>query len=70
MRVSELKEILENLDDDMEVRVASQPNYPFEYAIDGAVSGAELELDGCDNILYLVEGEQIGYFTKKAWEMI
>ena len=37
MKVSELKEILEHYDDDMEVRFASQPNWPFEYSILDAV---------------------------------
>ena len=37
MTVSELKEILEYYDDDIEVRFASQPNWPFEYSILDAV---------------------------------
>ena len=37
MTVSELKEILEHYDDDMEGRFASQPSWPFEYSILDAV---------------------------------
>ncbi len=79
MTVGELKEMLEDLDDAMEVRLAHQPSWPFEYSIrDGLV----MDIKGCDpedlpetdmdgsrfvddhepeEILYLVEGRQIGY---------
>lgn len=35
MTVGELKELLEDLDDEMEVRIAQQPSWPLEYAIGG-----------------------------------
>lgn len=34
LTVRDLKEMLDGLDEDLEVRFASQPNYPFEYSID------------------------------------
>lgn len=63
MTVQDLMDLLSELPSDMEVRFASQPNYPFEYSIDDAVvvevennrTGEETE------ILYLSEGRQIGY---------
>lgn len=35
MTVGELKNLLDGLDDDIEVRFASQPSWPFEYSIEG-----------------------------------
>jgi hypothetical protein len=86
MTVGELKGILEDLDDDIEVRFASQPSWPFEYSLSAAeavdilgdenADDGDLELDQnqdtmdsddypsapkMQEILYLVEGEQIGY---------
>lgn len=33
MTVGELKEILDRIDDDKEIRFTSQPSWPFEYSI-------------------------------------
>ena len=65
MTVGELKEMLEGLDDDMEVRLAMQPSWPFEYSID-SVEVIDNDPDGLDDepiegIVYLVEGSQLGY---------
>jgi len=35
MNVKELKEWLDEFDDDLEVRIASQPHYPMQYDING-----------------------------------
>ena len=64
MKVSELKEILEHYDDDMEVRFASQPNWPFEYSILDAVM---VHVDE-EDFIYLEQGEQLGYLHHKAKE--
>ena len=64
MTVSELKGILEYYDDDMEVRFASQPNWPFEYSILDAVM---VNVDE-EDIIYLEEGQQLGYLNHKAKE--
>ena len=64
MKVSELKEILEHYDDDMEVRFASQPNWPFEYSILDAVMAHVDEED----VIYLEEGQQLGYLHREAKE--
>ena len=64
MTVSELKEILEHYDDNMEVRFASQPNWPFEYSILDAVLAHVDEED----VIYLEEGQQLGYLPREAKE--
>ena len=64
MTVSELKEILEHYDDDMEVRFASQPSWPFEYSILNAVLAHVDEED----VIYLEEGSQLGYLPREAKE--
>ena len=64
MTVSELKEILEHYDDDMEVRFASQPNWPFQYSILDAVLAHVDEED----VIYLEEGQQLGYLPREAKE--
>jgi hypothetical protein len=97
MNVGDLKRALEDLDDDLEVRWASQPSWPFEWEIsdvqvfdlnqDQEDENAEFEEpsvhenpdsagdeDGYDyvepnEIVYLVEGNQIGYlpgYVKKG----
>lgn len=69
MRVSELIEILQDMDGDTEVRLAMQPSWPFEYSIGGIVRITSLEdkeydydgeSDG-ESVVYLGEGSQLGY---------
>lgn len=58
MTVEELRTLIEDLPDDTEVRIAFQPNYPLEYAIDP---------DNCaerDGVFWLAESHQIGYLTE------
>lgn len=54
MTVGELKEILDRIDDDKEIRFVSQPSWPFEYSI--MSNYAEN-----DEVIYLAEGRQLGY---------
>jgi hypothetical protein len=63
MTVGEMLDMLEGLDPDMEVRFASQPNYPFEYDInDIVVVEVENKRTGdSEEVVYLEEGRQIGY---------
>jgi len=62
MTVGELREILEGLDDETEVRFAHQPNWPFELSIGAHCLGLERNTAGDDvDVLYLTEGHQIGY---------
>ena len=53
MTVEELIEELQYLDPELEIRFASQPSWPFEYHIDGAVESK--------GKVWLVEGDQLGY---------
>lgn len=46
----------------MEVRFASQPNWPFEYSINDAVP---VKTDDGE-IIYLEEGTQLGYLPGEA----
>jgi len=74
MTVGELKEMIEGLDEDVEVRLAMQPSWPFEYSISSVElidnnpeDSDEGELDA---IVYLVEGTQLGYLPCNVCEEI
>jgi hypothetical protein len=81
MTLNELIERLEEYRDlhgeDCEVRLMTQQNWPFENGITGLVSGAEInETDDEDDedvetdaVVYIVEGTQLGYGSKRAWEL-
>jgi hypothetical protein len=84
MTISEMIERLEEYRDelgDIEVRLMTQSHYPFENAIAGVASGAEINAAGDeedpeddgdvddDDVLYIVEGQQLGYGTKRAWKV-
>ncbi|MBN3756094.1 glycosyltransferase family 1 protein [Paraburkholderia sp. Tr-20389] len=73
MTVGEMRELIEGLDDSVEVRLAMQPRWAFEYSIGNAVivgpaslpPGHEPEEDEDvqpeENVVYLAEGSQLGY---------
>lgn len=84
MTVNELIERLEDYRDelgDVEVRLMTQSNWPFENGIVGLASGAEIneaendddpDDDGDvddDDVVYIVEGQQLCYGTKRAWQV-
>ena len=57
-----------NGNEDVEVRLAQQPKWAFEYTIDEAVT---IEVDDEDTdekekVVYLSEGSQIGYLNEDA----
>ncbi len=58
MKIWELLEILEDMNEDTEIRLAMQPAWPFEYSI-----GNTVEFDG---ILYLAEDEQLRYLPEEV----
>jgi hypothetical protein len=79
-----LNELIERLEEyralhgeDCEARLMTQQNWPFENAITGLVSGAEIndtddeddEDVDTDAVVYIVEGTQLGYGSKRAWEI-
>jgi len=67
MTVQDLMEQLEGLDPFTEVRFASQPKWPFEYSIDGLhipEQDDESDDDESNPVVYLIEGNQIGYLPE------
>ena len=81
--IERLEEYRDEIGGDAEVRLMTQQNWPFENTIYGLASGAEIndsegdddEDEGDDDdatedaVLYIVEGQQIGYGTKRAWDV-
>ncbi len=80
MKLDTLIEILndyrEEFGGDAEVRLMTQQNWPFENRICGVTSGRDMnETDDDDDqdvaddqTVYIVEGGQICYGSKRAWE--
>jgi hypothetical protein len=77
--IARLEDYRDEIGGEAEVRLITQQNWPFENTICGLASGAEIndfdedEEDGNDatddSVLYIVEGQQIGYGTKRAWDV-
>jgi len=69
MTVGELINELKYMDEGATVRFASQPSWPFEYSIYGVVQTTVKDIrDNEEDIVYLEEGEQVGYLPKEAKE--
>jgi hypothetical protein len=79
--VSELIEILSEMDEDAEVFIASQSQWPFEHAIYGValrsemlgVDDGEAATETCEpgtapSDVLICEGTQLRYGSKRAWE--
>ena len=73
--IEELQWAIErNGNQDVEVRLAQQPKWAFEYSIDQAVVVAEMENEDEEDdrvapknvTVYLSEGSQIGYLPQNA----
>jgi hypothetical protein len=72
--IEELEYAIErNGGDDVEVLIAQQPKWPFEYTIEQAVMVADVDEDEEDDRVppknvkvYLGEGSQIGYLNENA----
>ncbi len=65
MTVAELIEELRYIDQNAEVRLAQQPNWPLEYEIDSVVEVNALNNDE-ESVVYIGEGRQIGYLPQDA----
>jgi len=68
MTVRQLIEELEFMNQDAEIRFASQPSWPFEYDIDDVIS-TEIEnrrTGEAEEVVYLAEGCQLGYLPSEA----
>lgn len=73
MMASELIERLQQLvedndDEDIDVRFAQQPSWPFEYSISPDIALVDLseEDDETGKHIYLAEGNQLGYLPAKV----
>jgi hypothetical protein len=73
--IGRLEELQDQFGEDAEVRIASQQNWPFEHDVKGLVSSGDLDDPASDgegverDCVWLVEGNQLGYFTKDAWDV-
>lgn len=85
MKVSELIEILQEQDPDAEVLIMSQQSWPFENAVagvavreevvradvdDGDDEETEYERSTAANDVFIVEGSQLRYGSKNAWNVM
>ena len=76
--IEALEELRSEVGDNAEVRLVTQPNWPLEYTIHGVTTGAAInqseEDEGDDedvtedNVVYICEGTQLGYGSKRAWD--
>jgi hypothetical protein len=82
MKVKELIEVLQDLEPDAQVLIASQPNWPFEIELSGVVTRAECDApdEGCEeprrtdaglapSDVFLVEGQQLRYGSKMPFRI-
>lgn len=76
--IERLEEYRELIGGNAEVRLMTQQNWPFENSITGVCSGEEIndrdededdEDVDTDQVVYIVEGEQLGYGSKRAWDV-
>ena len=77
MQLSELIEDLQNRMEylgDVEVRIMSQENWPFENEVRGTVAQSDMidldedeETEPKEEMVFIVEGRQICYGNKDAW---
>ena len=81
MKVRELIEILGKMDAEANVMLAQQPGYPFEYSVAGVAVREDFIEDDEDggerrtyepgtagNDVLIVEGAQLRYGSKAAWD--
>ena len=62
LTVRQLIDELEDCDPEAEVRLATQPSWPFEWSLSSREPGPAVQVDLEDQpVVYLVEGEQLGY---------
>jgi hypothetical protein len=86
MKVHQLIKALQELNPGAEVRLATQRHWPFEYTIAGVVINDELtqpgrvsddELADADeseddltDVVWIVEGDQIGYADSEIFKLV
>ena len=79
--IDRLEEYRDELGGEADVRMMTQQHWPFENDIYGLASGEEInnpedEEDAAegedvehDKVVYIVEGGQLGYGSKRAWDV-
>lgn len=74
MKVQKLIDLLSEYSGDAEVRLVIQPRCPLESTVIGVVGESEIrEHEGRDlgddpELVYVLEGSQVGYGRAVAWE--
>jgi len=74
VKVRELLDRLADYSPEAEVRLMHQPNYPLESALGFVVGESEIrdhvggDLGDDPEVVYLLEGRQLGYGRRVAWE--
>ena len=76
--IERLEELLEVHGPDCEVRLMTQPTWPFETTIGGIVSSEEIHRadaeddddDAPPEVVFILEGTQLGYGSKSAWNLV
>jgi len=73
--IERLEEYRDALGGEVDVRLMTQQNWPFENEIVGLASGEEInepdegeDVDE-DQVVFIVEGQQRCYGSKRAWEV-
>jgi len=76
MKVRDLIDRLSEYEPEAEVRLLHQPNYPLESSLIGLVGESELRAHECRDlgddpeVVYLLEGTELGYGKAAAWEIV
>ena len=74
MKVRQLLDTLSEYSPEAEVRLLHQPRYPLASALGGVIGESEVrDHEGRDlgdepEVVYLLEGEPLGYGRANAWE--
>jgi hypothetical protein len=72
MKVAELLSMLEGVDPETELRLATQPSYPMEHSIMGVtdvVDATHPYTQAVEKVVYLLEGTQLGYASRELWNI-
>ena len=80
--IERLEDYRDEIGGNAEVRLMTQQNWPFENTICGLASGQEINDAAPDDpedadhddveaeaVLYIVEGQQLGYGSARAWQV-
>ena len=78
--IKRLEDAREEIGGDCEVRLMTQQNWPFENAVHGVTTSNQIAESSEDEdedkddvptepVCFIVEGSQLGYGTKTAWEV-